>query len=364
MDMSRRDLAVALMMLPANVRASQTDRRSLRNLAANRNIIFGSMITQRDIGDTAYAALLTEQCAIITPGLEAKWAVIEPHNGIFNFAPMDELAIFAEAGGLKLHMHNLIWSVALPKWTLEALASGQGPGIMARHIATVAGHYRGRVQSWDVINEAVDPRWPADRTGVLTTPWWHGVGPDFIVDAFAEAATADPTAQLMINDDDLEYDTPDREAKRTNYLRLIETWLRRGVQIHAFGLETHFKPWLPFAEKPYRRFLREVAGFGLKLRITEFDINDRLMPADVVRRDVAVADCTKRFLDVALDEPALDMLIVWGLTDRATWMQWDPAGRRQDGLAPRPSPYDAHLMPKPMCEAIAGALRAARARPA
>ena len=344
--------------------AAPTDQRSLRARAGEKKIFFGSMVTLNDIADPDYSRLVADECAIITPGLEAKWPAVEPAEGEFNFRPMDALADFATGSGLRLHMHNLIWGVALPRWAVAALAQGRGREIMHRHIATLAGRYRGRVHSWDVINEPIDPRWPSDRSGLVTTPWWHGMGPEFVRAAFAETAAADPACSLMINDDDLEYDLPDRERKRVTYLRLIEGWLRQGMKLNALGLEAHLKPWLPIAEQPYRRFLRDLADMGLKLRVTEFDVNDRTLPPDTAVRDRIVAGATKRFLDLVLDEPAVDTLIVWGLSDRATWMQHDPAGRRLDGLPPRPSPYDVHLAAKPMRAAIAAALEGTRCRPA
>jgi endo-1,4-beta-xylanase len=362
--LTRRQFASGIVVAPIQSRAAQIQQRPLRDIAADRNILFGTMVTLNQIADPDYARLVADECAIIAPGIEAKWPITEPQEGQFRFAAMDALAGFAAGAELRLHMVNLIWSVGLPGWTLTALAQGRGREIMSRHIRTVAGRYRNRVHSWDVVNEAVDPHWTSDKFGLVMTPWWHAMGDDFVAEAFMEAAAADRSARLMINDDDLEYDAPDREAKRTTYLRLVEYWLRHGVPIHGFGLETHLKPWLPLAEKSYRRFLRELAGFGLKLRITEFDVNDRELPADIAVRDRMAAAAAKRLLDIALDEPALDCVITWGLSDRTTWLRQEAIAQREDGLPPRPLPYDAHFAAKPMRDAIAAAFRGARARPA
>jgi endo-1,4-beta-xylanase len=234
---------------------------------------------------------------------------------------------------------------------------------MARHIATEVGRYSGRVDSWDVINELVDPRWPSATDGICTTPWRRALGADFVPAALREAHAADPNATLLINDDDLEYDAPDREKKRNIYLRLIEAWLKQGVPLTGFGMEAHIKPWERIAEKPYRRFLSELGAFGLKLYVTEFDVCDRLLPADIAARDDAVAEATRNYFDLVLDEPAVRTVITWGLYDGATWMLRDQAGERADGLPPRPLPYDAFLQPKPMRAALAESFRAARHRP-
>jgi endo-1,4-beta-xylanase len=337
---------------------------SLKLAAAERNIGFGSEVTLADLTtDPLYAALIAQECAMITPGLEAKWGAIEPNDGEFHFAAMDAVAAFAAHHNLRLHMHNLIWSVFLPKWTLEAIAAGRSAEIMARHISTLVSRYEDHVDSWDVVNEAADPHWPSGPEGLCNTPWRRGLGPDYVKLAFQEAASANPRAHLIINDDDLEYDEPERELKRTIYLRLLTALKHEGVPVHAFGLEAHLKPWRNLAEKPYRRFLAELAGLGLMIYVTELDVCDRFLPPDIAARDQAVAAFAKRYLDIVLDEPATRTVMTWGLSDRATWMLRDAAGRRADLLPPRPLPYDAQLAPKPMRAALMAAFQHARMRP-
>ncbi len=338
---------------------------ALPDLAAAKNIAFGTQITWADIAhDPAYADLVAHECAVVTPGLEAKWAATEPAENAFRFAPMDRVADFARAHGLKLHMHNLVWAVGMPPWLLHALAEGRGEAVLSRHIATVAGRYQDLTESWDVINEPADPRWPSAPEGLCTTPWRSALGSGFISLALQAAHHAAPRAQLLINDDDLEYDAPDREIKRTIYLRLVEQLIRRGVPLTGFGLEAHLKPWLPIAEKSYRRFLRELGQMGLRIYITELDVCDRTLAADIDERDRAVAGMTRGYLDLVLDEPAVRTVITWGLGDATSWMLRELSARRADGLRPRPLPYDDRLQPKPMRKAIAAAFCAAPIRPA
>jgi endo-1,4-beta-xylanase len=359
-DMIRRDFIAGLSTAALHWPPSAIP---LHEVAAGRGIMFGSEITWPEISSRPdYAQLVARECAIVTPGLEAKWPAVEPAEGVFRFGPLDNIAGFARRNGLRLHMHNLIWAVGLPRWTTQALADGHGSAMMQAHIEVEAGRYRGGVDSWDVINELLDPRWPSAPEGICNTPWRRALGADFVPQALRETRAADPGARLLINDDDLEYDAPDRDRKRGLYVRLIEGWMRQGVPLGGFGLEAHIKPWLPIAETQYRRFLRDLAGFGLKIYVTEFDVCDRELPADVLARDTEVAEITKRYLDMVLDEPAVCTVITWGLYDGATWMLHDAAGRRADGLAPRPLPYDAWLQPKPMRAAMAAAFRSARQR--
>ena len=338
--------AIAAVPLPGTLRAA----------AAARNIRFGSEVTAAELdADPAYAALVVRECGIITPGVEAKWGFTERREGEFTLAPMDRIAAFASRNGLALHMHNLIWAVGLPAWTIAAIAEGREAAVIARHIATLVGRYQDRVDSWDVLNEPADPRWPSGPEGLCTTPWRQGLGPGYVAQALRDAHAANPRVTLLINDDDLEYDAPDRALKRQIYLRLVAALRRQGVPLHGFGLEAHLKPWLPIAEAPYRRFLHELAQMDMRLYVTELDVCDKSFPADAGARDSAVANFARRYLDLVLDEPAVDTVITWGLSDRTTWMLRDKAGQRADGLPPRPLPFDARLAPK----AMRGAMMAA-----
>ena len=358
----RRTLLRAAAALPLLHAAGAVPERPLRDIAAARNIIFGTQVTEPDLRDHAYAALVARECAIITPGIEAKWGVIEPAEGAFRFGPMDRIAAFARAAGLRLHMHNLVWGVGIPAWTLQALRQGSGRAILAAHTRAVATRYADLTESWDAVNEPVDPRWPSGPEGLCTTPWRLALGPGFVADACAALHACVPGARLLINDDDLEYAAPDRDRKRGLYLRLIESWLRAGVPLGGFGLEAHLKPWLPFADAAYRRFLSDLASFGLRIYITELDVCDKFLPAPAAVRDAQAASCLRHYLDLALDEPAVRGVMTWGLSDRTSWMRRDPAGQRADGLPPRPLPYDTALTAKPMRAALAGALLGARMR--
>jgi endo-1,4-beta-xylanase len=104
---------------------------------------------------------------------------------------------------------------------------------------------------------------------------------------------------------------------------------------------------------------------GLEIEITELDVADEYAPASIAERDQMIADEYARFLDVTLDEPAVKLVITWGLSDRHSWivrhetnnMKW-----RSDGLASRPLPFDADLARKPAWRALARAFDKMRHR--
>ena len=349
-------------------RQASSPRRRLtacKALAARKGLLFGSEVLAGELaGDPAYAALVARECSVVTPGLEAKFGIVEPEDGSVRIrAARPDRVVLREANGIcKLHMHNMIWGVFMRPWERAALAAGRAEAVLARHVAAVAGRYAGRVAAWDVVNEPVDPRWRAGPEGLTLTPWRRALGPGEVAEAFRLTRAADPTALLMINDDNLEYAAPDRQAKRDTYLRLIEGWLRAGVPVGGFGLEAHLKPDQAIDEPALRRFLAALGGLGLQLWVTELDVEDRSLPAEAGARDRAVAAITRRYLDLVLDEPATRAVITWGLSDRHSDLSTMADTKRGDGLPSRGVPYDERLQPKPMREAIAQAFVAARQR--
>lgn len=169
------------------------------------------------------------------------------------------------------------------------------------------------------------------------------------------AAEADPNAMLLYNDYSLDYDTNEDETKRNAVLRLLERLKSRGVPIHGLGLQAHLDgpDSHQFNPVQMQRFLREVADLGLKIFVTELDVEDQTLPANVDQRDRIVAAAYEDYLSAILAEPAVIAVLTWGLSDRYSWLsEFKP---REDGLPVRPLPLDVDLQPKLAWNAIARA---------
>jgi endo-1,4-beta-xylanase len=132
---------------------------------------------------------------------------------------------------------------------------------------------------------------------------------------------------------------------------LLSDLKRQGVPLYGLGIQCHLKVGNRFNPKIFRKFLADVAALGLKIRITEFDIDDQRLPVDIVERDRQVADHARTFLEVALDERSLNSLLTWGLSDRYTWLNAERP--RADGVKKRPLPLDEDMARKPLWLAMA-----------
>jgi endo-1,4-beta-xylanase len=336
----------------------------LQRLAAEKGLLFGSCLALKYcVQSAAYQQLFLEQCDLATPELHMKWSSLSSQPGVYDFANADQLVAFCAAHRIKVRGHTLVWHEALPAWVGAQLNPASGPAMISDHIAEVAGHFAGKLYSWDVVNEVLDPgsRRP---DGLRDSPWLQNCGVDYIAQAFRATAAADAHALLVWNETYLEVSNGFGQAKRTAMLALLDGMLARGVPIQAIGLEAHLRADQAgvLGDAGYEAFLGQLARRGMKVFITELDVQDVTLPADPATRDRAVADVYSRFLSATLRQPAVKGIVTWGLADCFTWI----AGYRprKDGLPVRPLPFDANCEPKAAYYAIAQTLEAAPLRPA
>jgi endo-1,4-beta-xylanase len=215
------------------------------------------------------------------------------------------------------------------------------------------GHYRGQLQSWDVVNEPI----AEDGSGLRRDLWLERLGPGYIARALTWAHRADPKAVLVINEYGLEGDDARSARKRETFLALLRQLRREGVPLNAVGLQGHLyaNGSGPTTFRSLPGFLRALAALDLDIYITELDVNDRELPAAVPERDRRVADVYAAFLAAVLPEPRLKLITGWGLSDRHTWLnRFFP---RADGLPQRPLPFDDADASKAATTAIQAALR-------
>jgi endo-1,4-beta-xylanase len=333
---------------------------SLRALAASKGLVFGAANNNFWLRDTDFAFAFLRDCAILVPEYELKRDLTEPEPGRYDFSASDVLLAFTKQHGLLFRGHPLVWYASNPPWLEAAVATAKDEAIFTDYIRAAATHYRGRLHSWDVVNEAIEVA-DGRADGLRASFWLKKFGPSYIDHAFTAARDADPSALLVYNDYGLESDTPDHDARRRATLRLLEGLIARGAPIGALGLQGHITAFGPkISQKKLAAFLSEVRATGLRILITEHDVDDGDGPADFAARDRAVADASRRFLDVALDNRATMALLTWGLSDR--FLKADGVRNTLMRGTPRMLPLDVAMQPTPMRSAIAQALAGARAR--
>jgi endo-1,4-beta-xylanase len=354
--------ALGASALPA---AASGPATPLREIAASRGLLYGSNVRSISLADDAvYAGLVARECGLFVCS-RAHWDAISPQPGDSRFAPVDEDEAWAARHGMKFRGHCLVWHERVPDWFAGLSDRAASVRALEEHVGSVCRHFAGRMQSWDVVNEAIKPT-QGRPDGLRNNVFVDRIGPEFLDIAFQAARRGDPTARLVYNEYNLELDTSEHEDRRRSLLGLLDGFAKRGTPIDAVGLQSHLTVdgMRRFDEKLFSGFLKELAGRGLAILISELDVIDRAAPADIPQRDAAVADVYRRYLDVALAERAVAAVITWGLTDRYGWIATgqEPQTRRVDGLPARPLPFDADCRPKPAYLALAEALARAPSR--
>jgi endo-1,4-beta-xylanase len=340
-------------------------RPPLWETALERGIVYGSSTATWQLSDASYRRLVAREAAILFTEDDLLWYRLRPtpESGL-DFAYGDRVVRFARSRGMLVLGAHLVWDEGFGEgWTDEDLwgmDEQTARTLIFDTIDRVVGRYRGKVAAWIVANEVVD------GSGLRTdVPWYETIGPSYVAESFRAAHDADPDATLLLND--FGYETDDDFAtaadKRAATLQLLDDLLADDVPVHALGVQAHLHAGGfadAFDPDAYRKFLSDVASRDLEILVTEMDVLDDGLPAEIDIRDRAVADVMRRYLDVTLDERAVVSVVTFGLSDRYTWLEEDFP--RRDREPRRPLPFDERLRPKPAYQALQTSLEQARPR--
>lgn len=330
----------------APVLANVSGDRSLRAHADAQGLLVGcAVVPERLTGEPAYGSLVAEQVNLLVPENAMKWAALRPAPDKFDFRGADEIMAFAAEHGQKVRGHNLCWHESIPAWFAGTVTKENAQQFLIQHIQTVAGRYAGKMQSWDVVNEAIDPK-SGRADSLRKSPWLDLIGPDYIELAFHAARQADPTALLTYNDYAIEHDTPDEREKRGQVLMLVRRLKARGVPIDAVGVQSHLSVTDPPPGAGLQEFVRELRSMGMQVFVTELDVNERKLDGSVAERDAAIARLYKEYVTMMVAEPNVSAVLTWGITDRYTWLNGPKYGRA-DGKPQRCLPFDSDYQPAP-----------------
>jgi len=356
-------LLVSLLLLSATTHAANSNR--LRDLAAQKNRLFGFAAGAGSLLDPLQASIITAEANILSPENSLKWFCLHPdpgpdgynwnNNDFVNYtcSSADDFVNFANEHAIKMHGHTLVWHEGLPDW-VKALPINQLEQTLFNHIDTVVQRYRGRVQIWDVVNEAIksecataascgyrDHSNPDER---LNSIWYGTIGPkpySYIVKAFQRARQADPNAILLYNDFGIETMNP-----KSDFLYAeVKRWRQEGAPIQGIGFQAHlgvdFNGFQSFANN-----MKRFAKLGLDIYITELDVS-----VENSTQYAQQAEVYRRIVELCLAQSRCKSIQTWGIADRYSWLNYAPwAGPDVDPLL-----FNECFQPKPAYQAIQAA---------
>lgn len=295
--------------------------------------------------DPRYREALKRYCSVIVPMNDLKWEALRHDRNGFDFSGADELVGFARQNGQALRGHALLWGMALPPWAKEMSTKAEAERELIRHIETVVDRYKGKIATWDVVNEVIAHE-PTLDNPYRDTIWQRLLGPEHIEIAFRTAARVDPKARLVINDYDFEDPDPRIAIRREVALRIIRRLKDKGIPVHGLGMQAHLYGERAIDSHGLQQFMLALGKLGVDVEITELDVIDWKMPADPATRDRAAASMVATFLNAVVSARQPKAIVTWGLSDRYSWIE--ETFPRKDGAKARPLPLDTEYKPKPM----------------
>lgn len=195
----------------------------------------------------------------------------------FYFDEMEKIVAFAEANELRVHGHALIWFKDPPTWLITKYGDVDDKevwkGLMKKYISTVVGTYKGRIASWDVVNESVSN---ANKDNFFRQNeenednndiWYEKLGEEYIALAFEYAREADPDCKLFYNDYGMEWNN----FKHDHILELVNGLIEDGVPIDGIGLQTHTDVARDVAH--IENAIRDAGATGLLVHVSEMDVD-------------------------------------------------------------------------------------------
>ncbi|MGC9438229.1 endo-1,4-beta-xylanase [Streptomyces sp. WG5] len=296
---------------------------SLGSAAAGQGRYFGTAVAASHLDEADYVSTLNREFSSATPENEMKWDATEPSRGTFTFAAADQVVDHARSRGMDVRGHTLVWHSQLPSW-VSGLGAADLRTAMNNHINGVMGHYKGRIHSWDVVNEAFQDGGSGARRN---SPFQDKLGNGFIEEAFRTARAADPAAKLCYND----YNTDGVNAKSTAVYNMVKDFKSRGVPIDCVGFQGHFNSASP-VPSDLQANLQRFADLGVDVQITELDIEGS---------GTAQADSYSRVVEACLAVDRCTGITVWGVTDKYSW--------RSGGT---PLLFDGDYQEKPAYDAV------------
>ncbi len=335
---------------------SPSDKTKSLKDAFRKDFLIGTALNNSQINEKNVVVneVIKQHFNAATPENIMKSALIHPKWDTYDFTMADKLVEYGKKNNIKINGHTLIWHSQLPNFIRGIKSSDSIRTFFTDHIKTVAGRYKGKVFSWDVVNEALN------EDGTLrNSVFLKHLGEGYLAEAFRLAQEASPKTELYYNDYNNE-----QPAKRAGCIKLIKKIQESGARIDGVGIQGHWHVGkIPL--KDIEESILEYSALGLKVMFTELDI-------EVLPRNFQGAEVSQRMADspemnpyanglpdniqkqLADDYEALFKLFLkhkdkvtrvtfWGVNDSDSWLNnWPVRGRTSYPLL-----FDRNNQPKP-----------------
>lgn len=339
-----------------NSQNTKTAQASLKNYFKGDFYIGTALnVSQIEEKDAKADALIRKEFNAITAENIMKSMFVHPSKDKYDFAMTEKFVAYGEKNKMFIHGHTLIWHSQLAPWMTQIKDSTEMKAFMKDHITTIVSKFKGRINSWDVVNEALNEDGTYRKSVFLNT-----LGESYLADAFKLAAQADPKVDLYYNDYNI-----CEPKKREGAIKLIKYIKAHGGKIDGVGIQGHWRLESPSLEEIEKSILA-YSALGVKVAFTELDITVLPNPWDLQGADVnqsfegsakmnpypktlpdsiqtklaeRYASIFKLFLK---HKDKISRVTFWGVHDGQSWLNdWPIKGRTNYPLL-----FDTNLKPK------------------
>jgi endo-1,4-beta-xylanase len=321
------------------------------------DFVIGTAINDNQIleKDAVQNELIKKEYNTITAENIMKSMYVHPSKDVYDFAMTDKFVAYGEKNKMFIHGHTLVWHSQLSPWIEVIKDKAEMEEALKSHITTIVTKYKGRIDSWDVVNEALN------EDGTLRKSVFLNVyGEDYLTLAFKTAAKADPKVDLYYNDYNIT-----RPEKRKGTIAMIKKIQANGGKIDGVGIQAHWGV-ADLNLKEIEESIQEFSALGLKVAFTELDITVLPNPWDLQGADVNQnfegsekmnpfqkgfpeaedTDLAKKYADVFTlflkYKDNISRVTFWGLNDGQSWLNdWPIKGRTNYPLL-----FDRNFKPK------------------
>ena len=302
--------------------------------------MIGNIFNPGDVGSSGVTnQRLIRHYNILTPENAMKPDTLSPGRGTYNFATSNRMVNAAIASGFKVHGHTLLWHQQNAGWMTSMARANKETALaaMKRYITDVVTHFKGRVYSWDVLNEVFP-----DSVGQYNdwqdemrpeNPWYASIGSDFVYEGFLAARLADPDAILFYND--FNTDSYPKATMIHNMVRDVnQRYLTSGdkpageardrLLIEVIGMQEHHN--IDISMSSISRTINQFRPLGVKIAVTELDVlaqswgeysaRTPVTNEGIYNQSLAYGEYFELYLENA---DIIERVSIWGVTDNQSW---------------------------------------------
>ncbi len=317
---------------------------SFRRYADSLHFFIGAVGSIADLGDPRFCNNFNST----TPETALKLGSLlkDKKIGEYDFTHADSIVDLALEKHLRVRGHVLVWGKLSDMFKspdlqayLDKFPENERDTILWNliddHITTVLNHFRGRIGTWEVVNEPL-ATWGSGE--YEKNVFYRYLGKEYIPRSFILAHKTDPELKLFLNEFFLDY-----HGKRSeSFIRLLKELKEKGVPVYGVGIQSHvISADTSFDE--FRTFVKKITDLGLVVEITELDARLSIFRAakDPYK---AQGEYYGKMLKACLENPMVRGITFWGFSDAHSWYD------DMSIVFPKPNePYlfDPDMHPKP-----------------